>query len=52
MRKELHKGLPDWAKSWLYWAVTIIMAVAGGMLVYLHGIQPLRTRPNHFPTSQ
>ena len=38
MRKELHKGLPDWAKSWLYWTVTIIMAVAGGLLVYLHGI--------------
>ena len=38
MRKELHKGLPDWAKSWLYWTVTIIMAIAGGLLVHLHGI--------------
>ena len=38
MRRELHKGLPDWAKSWLYWTVTIIMAVAGGLLVYLHAI--------------
>ena len=38
IRRELHRGVPDWAKSWLYWIVTIIMAVAGGLLVYLHGI--------------
>ena len=30
LRFTLHKGLPDWSKSWLYWVVTVLMAVSGG----------------------
>jgi hypothetical protein len=33
IRHQLHRGVPDWSKSWLYWTVTILMAVAGGLLV-------------------
>ncbi len=33
IREELHKGVPDYAKSWPYWAVTIIMCLVGGGLV-------------------
>jgi hypothetical protein len=36
LRFTLHKGLPDWSKSPLYWIVTIGMAIAGGGLVYLY----------------
>jgi len=39
IRRELHRGVPAWAKSWLYWIVTIIMAAAGGLLVLLYGIE-------------
>ena len=37
IRRELHRGVPDWAKSWLYRIVTIIMAAVGGLLVFLYG---------------
>ena len=30
IRKELHLGVPGWAKSWLYWAITVAMAGVGG----------------------
>ena len=33
MRHDLHRGLPDWSRSRLYWIVTLLMAVAGGLLV-------------------
>ena len=38
LRFTLHKGLPDWSKSWLYWAVTFLMAVSGGGLVFLYAM--------------
>ena len=36
IREELHKGVPAHAKSWLYWAVTGIMAAMGGLLVFVY----------------
>ena len=33
---ELHKGVPDWAKSWLYWLITLLMVALGGVLVELY----------------
>lgn len=30
IRKELHKGVPDWSKNWLYWIVTVGMAGLSG----------------------
>ena len=36
IREELHEGLPAYAKSWLYWAVTGIMAAMGGLLVFVY----------------
>ncbi len=39
IRKELHRGIPDWAKSWSYWAVTIAMVGMGALLVFMYGIE-------------
>ena len=36
IRRELHKGLPDWSKSKMYWVVTGLMALMGGFLVFLY----------------
>jgi hypothetical protein len=36
IREELHKGLPDYAKSWSYWIVTVAMAALGGVLVFMY----------------
>lgn len=36
VREELHKGIPDYAKSWSYWLVTLIMALTGGVLVLMY----------------
>ena len=36
IRHTLHKQLPDWSKSWLYWVVTFVMALAGGGLDYIY----------------
>jgi hypothetical protein len=39
---SLHRGLPDWSKSWLYWLVTLLMALSGGGLVYVYSLLALR----------
>jgi hypothetical protein len=36
IRFTLHKQLPDWSKSWLYWVLTFCMALAGGVLVFIY----------------
>ena len=38
IRHALHEGLPEWARSWGYWLVTIVMVMLGGgvVLLYLH----------------
>ena len=38
IREELHKGVPAYAKSWLYWTVTGIMATMGGLLVFAYQV--------------
>ncbi len=39
IRKELYRGIPDWAKSWPYWVVTAAMVGVGGLLVFIYGIE-------------
>ena len=36
LRKELYKGVPEWARSWGYWIVTAVMAGMGPLLVALY----------------
>ena len=36
VREELHKGIPDYAKSWPYWSITAIMVFMGGGLVLVY----------------
>ena len=36
IREELHKGVPDYAKSKLYWIVTVAMILFGGLLVFVY----------------
>lgn len=36
IREQLHEGVPKYAKSWLYWIVTVVMVVTGGFLVFVH----------------
>ncbi len=38
IRRELHKGLPDWSKSRFYWTITALMALTGGLLVWLYTV--------------
>jgi hypothetical protein len=45
LRFSLHQKLPDWSKSWLYWIVTLLMAVSGGGLVYLYALSGTALSP-------
>lgn len=36
IRHSLHRGLPDWSKSSVYWVVTVAMVFAGGGLVLMY----------------
>ena len=36
IRDELHKGVPAWGKSRLYWVVTAVMSVIGAALVWAY----------------
>ena len=36
IRRELYKGLPDWSKSKLYWFITVLMSLTGGLLVFAY----------------
>jgi hypothetical protein len=36
IRHSLHGKLPDWSRSPAYWVVTLLMAIAGGALVYVY----------------
>lgn len=36
IRKELYKGFPPWSKSVAYWVITFLMAISGGVLVYVY----------------
>lgn len=33
IRQHLHKGIPEYAKNWQYWGLTILMVGMGGVLV-------------------
>ena len=35
-REELHKGLPEYATRWPYWAATIVMISLGGLLAFAY----------------
>ena len=36
IREDLYRGVPDYAKSWLYWMVTLVMILLGGLLVFVY----------------
>jgi len=36
LRRELHKGLPDWSRSAWYWLVTAVSWMVGGLLVVVY----------------
>lgn len=36
IRRDLHRGVPEWAKSLLYWTVTVGMIAFGGLLVFAY----------------
>lgn len=38
MREQLHAKKPDYATSWSYWIITILMILAGGGIAFIHGI--------------
>ena len=39
IRRELYRGIPDWAKSWSYWIVTIAMVGVSALLVFMYSIK-------------
>ena len=46
LRQQAPGALPLWLKSWFYWVVTLLMALAGGVLVVIYlrsgiAIQPI-----------
>ena len=49
IRKELHLGVPGWAKSWLYWAITVAMAGVGGLLVFMYRTSGIEGAHSRFP---
>lgn len=36
MREQLHRKMPDYAKTPSYWVVTSLMILAGGVVVVVH----------------
>ncbi len=36
LRRELHKGAPDWSRSLGYWFVTLVSWLLGGALVLVY----------------
>ena len=38
IREELHTGIPDYAKWWPYWFVTLMMIAMGGGLVFAYRV--------------
>ena len=36
IRDDLYKGVPEFAKSWLYWIITLVMVGFGGALVQMY----------------
>ena len=36
IREELYRGVPDYARSWLYWIITLVMILLGGLLVFVY----------------
>jgi lipid-A-disaccharide synthase-like uncharacterized protein len=45
IRHSLHRKLPAWARARAYWVVTLLMAVAGGALVFVYHISGTRMTP-------
>jgi hypothetical protein len=36
IRHTVYQGVPEWSRSWLYWVITFVMILAGGLLVVLY----------------
>ena len=45
IRKELHRGIPDWAQHWLYWFITGVMVGFGGLLVFIYQASDVEISP-------
>ena len=45
IRKELHRGVPDWAQHWLYWIITVVMVGFGGLLVFIYQASNVEISP-------
>ena len=45
LRKELHRGVPDWARHWLYWLITLVMVGFGGLLVFIYQASNVEISP-------
>ena len=45
LRKELHRGVPDWARHWLYWIITFVMVGFGGLLVFIYQASNVEISP-------
>ncbi len=45
IRKELHKGVPGWARHWPYWVITAAMVGFGGLLVFIYQASNVEISP-------
>ena len=45
VRKELHRGIPDWARHWPYWVITVAMVGFGGLLVFIYQASKVEISP-------
>ena len=46
LRQHRPETLPEWLRSWFYWATTLLMVTAGGLLVVIYlrsgiAVQPI-----------
>jgi len=46
LRQQRPETLPEWLSSWFYWATTLLMVAAGGLLVVIYlrsgiAVQPI-----------
>jgi len=45
LRFTLYREIPDWSKSWFYWVITILMALAGGGLACIYFLSGTKLTP-------
>ncbi len=45
LRRQAPKDLPQWLTSWFYWAVTLSMSAAGGLLAIIYLESDISLKP-------